>query len=50
MSLTSLITTAAETTSSEGGVNHWVAGAIVLGILLVFMVALLSYGAGRDHS
>lgn len=50
MSLTSLIPTAAETTASHGGVNHWVVGAVVLAILLVMMLALLTFGAGRDHS
>jgi hypothetical protein len=50
MSLTSLTTTAAETTASQGGVNHWVVGAVVLAILLVLMLALLAFGAGRDHS
>ena len=51
MSLSSVITTAAETSSSSGGgVNHWVVGAGVLTILLVLMIGLLMFGAGRDHS
>ena len=51
MSLTSLITTATETTTAEsGGVNHWVVGAGVLALLLVLMIGLLMFGAGRDHS
>src|SRR5215467_8370096 len=31
-------------------VNHWVVGGTVLVILLAFMVALLIFGAGREHS
>jgi hypothetical protein len=31
-------------------VNHWVAGATVLVILLLLMLALLVFGAGREHS
>jgi hypothetical protein len=50
MSLTSLITTAAETTATHGGVNHWVVGGVALALLLVLMLALLAFGAGRDHS
>ncbi len=51
MSLTSLITTAAETTTtSETGVNHWLVGAIVLAIFMVLVAGLLMFGAGRDHS
>ncbi len=49
MSLTSVITTAAETTSSSGP-NHWLIGALVLAIFLVLMIGLLMFGAGRDHS
>jgi hypothetical protein len=50
MSLTSLITTATETTAPSGGVNHWLVGGVVLALLLVLLMALLAYGAGRDHS
>jgi hypothetical protein len=49
MSLTSTITLAAES-SSASGINHWVVGAITLGILLVLMLGLLTFGRGRDHS
>jgi hypothetical protein len=31
-------------------INHWIAGAIVLAILLLLMLALLVFGAGREHS
>jgi hypothetical protein len=30
--------------------NPWLVGGIVLGILLVLLVALLMFGAGREHS
>ncbi len=31
-------------------VNHWVVGGTVLAILLLVMLALLVFGAGREHS
>jgi hypothetical protein len=31
-------------------VNHWVAGGTVLAILLLLLLALLVFGAGREHS
>ena len=31
-------------------INHWVAGGTVLVILLLLMLALLVFGAGREHS
>ena len=31
-------------------INHWVAGGIVLVIFLLLMLALLVFGAGREHS
>ena len=31
-------------------INHWVVGGIALGIFLVLLLALLSFGAGREHS
>jgi len=30
--------------------NHWVVGAIALGILTFLMAGLLMFGAGREHS
>ncbi len=30
--------------------NHWIVGGVVLAILLSLMVALLIFGAGREHS
>jgi hypothetical protein len=31
-------------------INHWVAGGTCLAILLLLMLALLVFGAGREHS
>jgi hypothetical protein len=31
-------------------INHWVVGGTVLAILLLVMLALLIFGAGREHS
>jgi hypothetical protein len=30
--------------------NHWLIGGVVLAILLALIVALLAFGAGREHS
>ena len=30
--------------------NHWLVGGIALGILLALLLALLAFGAGREHS
>jgi hypothetical protein len=31
-------------------INHWVVGGVALAILLLALVALLVFGAGREHS
>ena len=31
-------------------INHWIVGGIVLALLLLVMLALLAFGAGREHS
>jgi hypothetical protein len=31
-------------------VNHWLVGGTALAVLLLLMVALLIFGAGREHS
>jgi hypothetical protein len=31
-------------------INHWVVGSSVLAILLLLLLALLVFGAGREHS
>ena len=30
--------------------NHWLIGGITLAILLALLLALLAFGAGREHS
>jgi hypothetical protein len=31
-------------------INHWLVGGTVLVILLLLMLGLLAFGAGREHS
>jgi hypothetical protein len=31
-------------------VNHWVVGGSALGLLLLLLLGLLVFGAGREHS
>jgi hypothetical protein len=51
MLLTSLITTVASEAASEpAAVNPWFIGIGVFALLVALMVALLMFGAGRDHS
>jgi hypothetical protein len=50
MLLTSLITTVASEAASEPAVNPWFIGIGVFALLAALMVALLMFGAGRDHS
>jgi hypothetical protein len=40
----------AESTSSSSEVNPWFVGIGTLALLVAAMVALLMFGAGRDHS
>jgi len=30
--------------------NHWLVGGVALGVLLIMLLALLVFGAGREHS
>jgi ABC-type phosphate transport system permease subunit len=48
MSLAPLVNVAAEAEAS--GVNHWLVGALVMLLFVVVIVALLAFGAGREHS
>jgi hypothetical protein len=41
---------AAEEPLRDIGINPYVVGAIALAILVVLMLALLSFGKGREHS
>ena len=51
MSLTSVITVAAETAEQgDPAIHPYAVGALALGILLFLLIALLMFGAGRDHS
>jgi hypothetical protein len=53
MSLTTQITTVVPSLSegaAESAVNPWAVGIGVFGFLLVLMLGLLMFGAGRDHS
>ncbi|MBD3925553.1 hypothetical protein IEZ26_13030 [Nocardioides cavernae] len=47
--LSTVITLAAEA-ESEPAVHPYVVGAIVLGLLLVLLLAVVSFGGGREHS
>ena len=40
----------AETTTAEGGVSPWLVGPSVFAILVLVLLALISFGGGRDHS
>ena len=45
------ITLAAETSENgQPAVHPYVVGAIALGILLLMLLALVSFGGGREHS
>ena len=41
---------ATQTHEATGGMNHWVIGALTLGILLAALGALVAFGGGREHS
>jgi len=49
MSLNALTILAAET-NGEPAVHPYVVGAIALGILLSLLLALVTFGGGREHS
>ena len=49
MAVAPLIVTAAETGGIHD-VNPWVVGGSIMALLIVLMVGLLAFGAGRDHS
>ena len=50
MLLTSLITAAEETHTTEAAVSPIAVGGISLAVLLVMLIALLMFGKGREHS
>jgi hypothetical protein len=41
---------ATEETVNENVPNHWLVGGVTLAILLVLILGLLIFGAGREHS
>ena len=45
-----VVALAAEETVNENVPNHWLVGGVTLAILLALIVALLMFGAGREHS
>ena len=47
--LSTVVTLAAEA-ESEPAVHPYVVGAIALGLLLVILLAVISFGGGREHS
>lgn len=50
MSLNTLIVAAAEAGHEEPAVSPWLVGGIALSILLFFLMVVLMFGAGREHS
>ena len=49
--LSTVITLAAESSEhGEPAVHPYLVGAIALGILLLMLLALMSFGGGREHS
>ncbi len=50
LSALNTVSTIAAETSGEQTINPWVVGAISLAILLGLMLALVSFGGGREHS
>jgi hypothetical protein len=46
--LNAFVAVAAEENSNVP--NHWLVGGVSLAILLAFLMALLIFGAGREHS
>jgi len=51
MSFNSLVVLAAESGAhEEGGVNPWFVGVGIFAVLALMLLALISFGGGRDHS
>jgi hypothetical protein len=48
--LNTLIVLAAAEAESEPAVSPYAIGAIALGLLLVLLLAVVSFGGGREHS
>ena len=50
MSNAFVLALAAEEQVNENVPNHWLVGGVVLTVLLALLLALLIFGAGREHS
>ena len=48
--INTLVALAEEAHHAEGGANPWVIGIATFGILVAMLLALVSFGGGRDHS
>ncbi|HEV2796467.1 MAG TPA: hypothetical protein VGV65_02525 [Nocardioides sp.] len=48
--VSTLIVMAAEAEHSEPVVSPYVVGAVALGLLLLLLAAVVSFGGGREHS
>ena len=48
--LSTVITLAAESGHGEPAVHPYVVGAVALGLLLALLLAVVSFGGGREHS
>jgi hypothetical protein len=45
-----VVTLATEEHVNENVPNHWLIGGVTLAVLLAVLLALLVFGAGREHS
>jgi hypothetical protein len=50
MAHTLTILTAESATGESGGLNPWAVGIAILLVLLVLLLAVVSFGGGREHS
>ena len=48
--LSTAITLASEASEQEPAIHPYAVGAIALGILLLMLLVLVSFGGGREHS
>jgi hypothetical protein len=40
----------AQSAGESDGVNPWVIGGLILGLLLLVLLAVVAFGGGREHS
>ena len=48
--LSTLIVVATEAEHGEAAVSPYVVGGVALGLLLILLAAVVSFGGGREHS